>query len=77
MLLSDFCHPLTIIAKKVPRTPQLWREPLSLYWEEAHSSSLTEDGRHTQCQGKVANSTGTSFLEQVVQNDLPDSGSDQ
>lgn len=32
-------------------------------------SSLTVDGRHTLCQGKMAGSAGTSSLEQVVQSD--------
>lgn len=63
--LSGIRQPLAFTASKSPRTPQFW----------GSTRSFTADGTHTRCRGTGADSAGTSFPEQVAQNDPPGSGS--
>lgn len=62
---SGIRQPLAFTASESPRTPQFW----------GSTRSFTADGTHTRCRGTGADSAGTSFPEQVAQNDPPGSGS--
>lgn len=49
-----------------PEDSSLKRDGTKPLLETCLPTSLTVDGRHTLCQGRVGGLAGTSFLEQVV-----------